>query len=117
MKNVKLNLFNAEPGLIGKTRVSFLKNLHFSVSFLGHCFFLALTIRYGREGLATKKFDDSCLIFDAEILAHLCLPSTVKHYEEALAHFLLLINQQHTGELIIFFYPLMLDFFITNLFH
>ena len=95
----------------------FLKTYIFPFLFWDIVFFLALTIRYGREGLATKKFDDSCLIFDAEILAHLCLPSTVKHYEEALAHFLLLINQQHTGELIIFFYPLMLNFFITNLFH
>ncbi len=50
--------------------------------------------------MATKKYDDSCLIFDAEFMEHLCSPSSIKNYEEALANFVLLINKLHTGNII-----------------
>jgi hypothetical protein len=51
--------------------------------------------------MATKKYDDSCLIFDAEFMEHLCSPSLIKNYEEALANFVLLINKLHTGNIIL----------------
>jgi hypothetical protein len=51
--------------------------------------------------MATKKYDDSCLIFDAEFMEHLCSPSSIKNYEEALANFVLLINKLHTGNIIL----------------
>jgi len=48
--------------------------------------------------MATKKFDDTCLIFDWELLDHLSEPPSLKNYDAALITFLQLINSLHTGE-------------------
>jgi len=58
---------------------------------------LALTHRYGREGGATKRFDDTCLLFDFEFMEHLCSLSAIQNYKEALALFLQAIHQMHSG--------------------
>ena len=92
----KLKLFHSEVGFIGNAFLSPFK------WFPGQTFIISVfavyTHRYGREGMATKKFDDTCLIFDWELLDHLSEPPSLKNYDAALITFLQLINSLHTGE-------------------
>jgi hypothetical protein len=61
--------------------------------------FFVLTVfthRYGRDGRDTKKYEDSCLLFDYEFLQNLSSPQSVQHYKSCLATFIDLLNENAT---------------------
>jgi hypothetical protein len=56
-------------------------------------FIQVFTHRYGRDGRDTKKYEDSCLLFDFEFLENICSPLSIKNYRSCLTNFVELLNE------------------------
>jgi hypothetical protein len=62
---------------------------------------IVFTLRYGKDGRETKKFEDKCLLFDFEFLKSIADPVFVERYKNSLATFITLLNENKNSGMIL----------------